>query len=75
MRPSKVIETSDLAYQRGPMRGYLDVDPETFRHKRHRNVFGIGDAAGLRVVKTGAQAREQALALTRILRQDLASEE
>lgn len=72
MRPSKAIETSDLAYQRGPMRGYLDVDPDTFRHKRYKNVFGIGDAAGLRSVKTGAHAREQAVALTDILRQDLA---
>lgn len=75
MRPSKIIETSDLAYQRGPMRGYLEVNPNTFRHKRYKNVFGIGDAAGLPSVKTGAQAREQAIALTRLLRQDLASGE
>jgi sulfide:quinone oxidoreductase len=63
MRPPAVIETSDLAYPRGPMRGYLDVDPDTLQHRRYSNVFGIGDAAGLPTVKTGEHAREQAAVL------------
>lgn len=61
MYPPSVIAESALAYPVGTaMNGYLDVDPTTLQHKRYPNVYGAGDVAGVRAVKTGAQARKQA---------------
>lgn len=74
MRPPEVVETSELAYPSGPMRGYLEIYPDTFQHKRYSNVFGIGDAAGLPIVKTGAQARAQAPLLARNLQRAMKAE-
>lgn len=69
MRPPAVVEASTLAYPSGPMRGYLEVRPDTLQHPRYRNVFGVGDAVGIETVKTGAEARKQAEALARHVRQ------
>ena len=69
MRPPALVEESELAYRDGPMRGYLEVDPETFRHPRFDTVFGIGDVIGVEGVKTGERAREQAAAVARVLQQ------
>jgi sulfide:quinone oxidoreductase len=68
MRPPGVVEESELAYRDGPMRGYLEVDPETLRHPRFDTVFGVGDVLGLEGVKTGERARKQAAAVARTLR-------
>jgi len=68
MRPPALVEESGLAHRDGPMRGYLEVDPETFRHRRFDTVFGIGDVIGVEGVKTGERAREQAAAVARTLR-------
>lgn len=68
MRPPALVEESRLAYRDGPMRGYLEVDPETFRHPQFDTVFGIGDVVGVEGVKTGERAREQAAAVARTLR-------
>jgi sulfide:quinone oxidoreductase len=68
MRPPALLEESGLAYQDGPLRGYLEVDPETFRHRRFESVFGIGDVIGVEGIKTGERAREQAAAVARTLR-------
>ena len=60
MRPPALLEESELALQTGPLRGYLDVDPDTLQHRRFDTIFGVGDANGMGGVKTGARARQQA---------------
>ncbi len=75
MRPPVLLEASGLAYRDGLMKGYMEVDPETFRHKRFRSVFGIGDAIGVEGVKTGERARMQAAAVARTLQEISAGEE
>ena len=50
------------------MRGYLEVDPETFRHPRFETVFGVGDVIGVEGVKTAERARQQAEEVARALR-------
>jgi sulfide:quinone oxidoreductase len=40
--------------------GWIDVDPETLRHKRYPNIYGLGDAANTPNAKTAAAARKQA---------------
>lgn len=73
MRPPALIKTSHLAHQSGPLRGYLEVDPETLRHRRYDTIFGVGDVAGVEVVKTGEQARQQADAVVQAVRQALSA--
>lgn len=67
MRPPALLQHTDLAYRDGPMKGYLEVDPESFRHRRFNTVFGIGDVVGVEGAKTGERAREQAAAVARTL--------
>jgi sulfide:quinone oxidoreductase len=69
MRPPALLEEGGLAHRDGPMRGYLDVDPESLRHRRFDTVFGVGDAVGVEGEKTGERAREQAARVARRLRQ------
>jgi sulfide:quinone oxidoreductase len=40
--------------------GWVDVDPATLRHKKYRNIFGLGDAINAPNAKTAAAARKQA---------------
>ena len=40
--------------------GWLDVDQFTLQHNTYKNVFGLGDVAGLPTAKTGAAIRKQA---------------
>ncbi len=40
--------------------GWIDVDPATLRHKRHANVYGLGDGTNTPNAKTAAAARKQA---------------
>ncbi len=40
--------------------GWIDVDQATLRHKRFRNIFGLGDAGNSPNAKTAAAARKQA---------------
>lgn len=67
MRPPVLLEESGLAHRDGTWKGYLEVDPESFRHKRFDTVFGIGDALGVEGVKTGERARKQADAVAQTL--------
>ncbi|PEN12923.1 hypothetical protein CRI94_13045 [Longibacter salinarum] len=60
MRPPAVVENSILAYSVGPMTGFMEVDPETLQHPKYPSVFGVGDVTGLRSLKTGRMARQQA---------------
>jgi sulfide:quinone oxidoreductase len=39
--------------------GWIEVDPFTLQHKKCKNVFALGDAAGLPTSKTGAAIRKQ----------------
>ena len=73
MRPPELIEESRLALRDGPMRGYLDVHPDTLRHKHFDTIFGVGDAIGVEGVKTAERAREQADSVARVLK-DLVGE-
>ena len=52
----KFIRESKLANEAG----WLDVDKATLQHNKYRNVFGVGDVAGLPTAKTGAAIRKQA---------------
>lgn len=74
MRPPALVEESGLAYRDGPLKGYMEVDPESLRHRQFSNVFGLGDAIGIEGAKTGERAREQAAAVARTL-QRIAEEE
>jgi sulfide:quinone oxidoreductase len=74
MRPPALLEDSGLAYRDGPMKGYMEIVADTFRHKRFDRVFGIGDAIGVEGVKTGERARKQAQAVAEML-QRLAADE
>ncbi|RQS64942.1 TIGR01244 family phosphatase [Burkholderia sp. Bp8963] len=40
--------------------GWIDVDPATLRHKRHADIFALGDATNTSNAKTAAAARKQA---------------
>ncbi len=40
--------------------GWVDIDAGTLQHKRHANVFGLGDAGNTGNAKTAAAARKQA---------------
>lgn len=63
------IKAGPLAYQEGPMEGWLEVDKYTLQHLRYPNVFGLGDVAGLPTAKTGAAVRKQAPTVVHNLRQ------
>ncbi len=39
--------------------GWVDVDKNTLQHNTYKNVFSLGDAAGLPTAKTGAAIRKQ----------------
>jgi len=75
MRPPGLLEQSGLAYQDGTMKGYMEVHPDSFRHKRFGSVFGVGDAIGVEGAKTGERAREQAVAVARVLERIVAQDE
>ncbi len=50
------IRNSDLVNDTG----WLSVDGGTMQHTKYKNVFGLGDSAGLATAKTGAAIRKQA---------------
>lgn len=39
--------------------GWLDVDHHSMQHTKYKNIFGLGDVAGLPTAKTGAAIRKQ----------------
>lgn len=75
MRPPALLQQSDLAYTEGPHTGYMEVDPDSLRHKRYKRVFGVGDVAGIEGEKTGERARKQAIEVARVLEQLARTEE
>jgi sulfide:quinone oxidoreductase len=53
------LKSGPLAVPDDP-RGWVDVDGETLQHRRHPDVFALGDCSGAPNAKTGAAARKQA---------------
>jgi sulfide:quinone oxidoreductase len=62
MRAPEPIRNSPLPWQSGPWaaEGWMEVDKGTLRHVRYRNVFGVGDIAGVPKGKTAASVKWQA---------------
>lgn len=52
------ISAAGLAAERDPG-GFVEVDPETLRHRRFDDVWAIGDAAGTTNSKSGGALRKQ----------------
>ncbi|MFT3665603.1 NAD(P)/FAD-dependent oxidoreductase [Piscinibacter sp.] len=61
MRAPEAIRNSPLPWQSGPWaaEGWMEVDKATLRHVRYRNVFGVGDIAGVPKGKTAASVKWQ----------------
>ncbi|AZV93922.1 pyridine nucleotide-disulfide oxidoreductase [Bordetella sp. J329] len=61
MRAPEVIRNSPLPWQTGAwsVEGWLEVDQGTLRHVRYRNVFGVGDIAGVPKGKMAASVKWQ----------------
>lgn len=51
----KFIQTSNLVNAAG----WLDVNHRSLQHNKYKNIFGLGDVAGLPTAKTGAAIRKQ----------------
>jgi len=61
MRAPDPVLNSPLRWQEGAWakEGWMEVDKHTLRHKRYRNVFGVGDIAGVPKGKTAASVKWQ----------------
>lgn len=61
MRAPASIRNSPLPWKTGPWvaEGWMEVDKGTLRHMRYRNVFGVGDIAGVPKGKTAASVKWQ----------------
>lgn len=57
--PPEFISQSKLAWNEGPQKGWLNVDPHTLQNPHYANVFGLGDVTGIPNAKTGAAIRKQ----------------
>lgn len=56
------VKNSPLSWQKGGAAagGWMEIDRYTMQHSRYPNVFGLGDAAGIPLGKTGGSVRKQA---------------
>ena len=61
MRAPEVVRRSPLAWQSGPFAAdsWVEVDRATLRHRRYREVFAVGDVAGVPKGKTAASVKWQ----------------
>jgi sulfide:quinone oxidoreductase len=61
MRAPDAVRNSPLPWREGPFAadGWMEVDRGTLRHRRFRNVFGVGDIAGVPKGKTAASVKWQ----------------
>jgi sulfide:quinone oxidoreductase len=77
MRAPDVVKKSDLAWKDGGFApgGWLEVDKFTLQHRRHKNVFGIGDINGTPRGKTAATVKKAAPVVTHNLMQVIAGRE
>ncbi|MGA0534199.1 TIGR01244 family sulfur transferase [Hansschlegelia sp. KR7-227] len=65
--PPDIVKSSSLANEAG----WLDLDPETLRHVRYPDVYGLGDASGTANAKTAAAARKMAPVVAENLLRDM----
>ncbi|MGN7969185.1 NAD(P)/FAD-dependent oxidoreductase [Microbacterium sp. 22296] len=63
-RAPEWIAGSGLAASGDP-HGFVDVDPETFQHVRHPEVWSVGDAAASTTRRSGGAIRQQAKVLVK----------
>ena len=57
-RAPQVVRDSGLSWaDRWTDQGWIEVDPQTLRHRRYANVFGIGDINGVPKGKTAASVK------------------
>lgn len=63
-RAPEWIAGSGLAASDDP-HGFVDVDPETFQHVRHPEIWAVGDAAAVATRRSGGAIRQQAKALVK----------
>lgn len=61
--PAAWIAASGL----GDADGFVDVDPRMLRHRAHPNVWALGDAAALGIVRSGGAIRRQSQVLAKNL--------
>lgn len=54
------FQTTKLANQEGPNKGWMAVDKHSMQSKFYPNVFGVGDVTDLPTARTGAAIRKQA---------------
>jgi sulfide:quinone oxidoreductase len=61
MRAPDVVRNSPLRWQTGPWaaEGWAEVDRATLRHTRYRDIFAVGDIAGVPKGKTAASVKWQ----------------
>ena len=61
MRAPDAVKNSPLPWRDGPLAadGWVEVDKPTLRHRRYRNVFAVGDVAGVPRGKTAASVKWQ----------------
>ncbi|MBI5160052.1 MAG: NAD(P)/FAD-dependent oxidoreductase [Micrococcales bacterium] len=52
------LRSTGLAAADDPL-GFVDVDPETLQHRRHPQIWALGDAAATRNSKSGGALRKQ----------------
>ncbi len=69
-RAPEWIAGSGLSADDDP-RGFVDVDPETLRHRRYADIWSLGDAARVATRPSGGAIRPQAKVLTKNLRSAL----
>ena len=54
------FQSTKLANQDGPDKGWMGVDKHTLQSRYYKNVFGVGDVTDLPTARTGAAIRKQA---------------
>jgi sulfide:quinone oxidoreductase len=77
MRAPEPVRRSALAWQSGPFAadGWAEVDRATLRHRRYRDVFAVGDVAGVPKGKTAASVKWQVPVAVEHLVADIAGKE
>lgn len=54
------FQTTKLANEDGPNKGWMAVDKHSMQSRKYPNVFGVGDVTDLPTARTGAAIRKQA---------------
>lgn len=61
MSAPKAVKNSNLGFSEGKLvsGGWIDVSKDTMQHSRYKNIFALGDVAGLPTSKSAAAVREE----------------